>query len=77
MNKQTHPVIKWLLTLVMLIGAITTSLQLHTLTGLIFLLFGNISWTIILLRIREYAGATVFAIMGFGWSLGLIKYFLF
>jgi len=61
----------------MFCGAFTTILQLNVLAGLLFLVSGNIGWAIVLLRIREYAAAVVFVIMGSGWSLGLIKYFFF
>ena len=77
MNKQTNPWIKWSLTALMFCGAFTTSLQLHTLAGLLFLVAGNIGWAVVLLRMKEWAAATVFIIMGSGWSLGLIKYFFF
>ena len=77
MNKQTNPWIKWFLTALMFCGAIITSLQLHTLAGLLFLVSGNVGWAVVLFRLREWAAATVFVIMGSGWSLGLIKYFFF
>jgi len=75
--KQTNPWIKWFLTALMFCGAFTTSLQLNVLAGLLFLVSGNIGWAIVLVRLREYAAAAVFVIMGSGWSLGLIKYFFF
>jgi|TARA_B110000503_G_C7142452_1_gene411449 hypothetical protein len=77
MTKQTNPWIKWLLTSLMLSGAITTSLELNTLLGLSLLVLGNIGWASVLLRIREWAAATVFITMGCSWSLGLINYFFF
>jgi hypothetical protein len=61
----------------MFCGAITTSLQLHNLVGLLFLVTGNIGWAVVLLRMKEWAAAIVFVIMGSGWSLGLIRYFFF
>lgn len=77
MIKQTNPWIKWFLTSLMFCGAITTSLQLNTLLGILCLVLGNTGWAIVLLRMREWAAAIVFIIMGSGWSLGLIKYFFF
>jgi len=77
MTKQTNPWIKWFLTSLMFSGAITTSLQLNTLLGILFLVSGNTGWAIVLLRMREWAAATVFIIMACGWGLGLIKYFFF
>ena len=77
MNKQTNLYIKWFLAVLMLCGAVTTSLQLHDLAGFIFLVLGNFGWAVVLFRLREWAAATVFIIMGGGWSLGLIKYFFF
>lgn len=77
MTRQTNPWIKWFLTALMFCGAITTSLQLHNLVGLLFLVTGNIGWAVVLLRMKEWAAAIVFVIMGSGWSLGLIRYFFF
>jgi len=77
LRQATNPWIKWFLTALMFCGAITTSLQLHPLAGFLFLVSGNIGWAIVLIKIKEWAAATVFVIMGSGWSLGLIKYFFF
>jgi len=77
LKQQTNPWIKWFLTALMFCGALTTSLQLHTLAGLLFLVAGNVGWAAVLLKIKEWAAATVFIIMGTGWGLGLIKHFFF
>jgi hypothetical protein len=77
LKQQNNPWIKWSLTALMFCGAFTTSLQLHTLTGLLFLIAGNVGWAAVLLSMKEWAAATVFIIMGSGWGLGLIKYFFF
>jgi len=77
LKQETNPYIKWFLTFLMFCGAITTSLQLHILSGLLFLVAGNLGWAVVLIRMREYAAAVVFIIMGSGWSMGLIKYFFF
>lgn len=77
MKQQTNPWIKWFLTALMFCGAITTSLQLHPLIGILFLVLGNSGWAIVLIKIKEWAAATVFIIMACGWGLGLIKYFFF
>jgi len=76
-KQQTNPWIKWFLTALMFFGALTTSLQLHTLAGLLFLVSGNVGMAAVCIRIKEWAVAAVFVIMGSGWSLGLIKYFFF
>lgn len=77
MIKQTNPIIKWILTALMFCGAITTSLQYDVLLGSFILFVGNLGWAVVLFRIREWAAMSVFVIMGTGWSLGIIKYFLF
>ena len=77
MKQQTNPIIKWILTALMFCGAITTSLQYDVLLGSFILFVGNLGWAVVLFRIREWAAMSVFVIMGTGWSLGIIKYFLF
>lgn len=68
--------IKWLFTSFMLIGACITSWKLHPYIGLFFLFFGNIGWTVLQYRMREWAALAVFAVMATAWGSGIVKYFL-
>ena len=76
MVKEYLPTIKWICTAFMFCGAIITSLQLHPWLNFVFLSAGNGAWAIILLRMREYAAASVFVIMCTTWSIGLVNYII-
>ena len=67
--------VKWFCTALMFCGALTTSLHLHPWLNFVFLTIGNGAWAIILLRMREWAAASVFVVMCTTWTLGLINYF--
>jgi len=68
---------RWLFSSFMFIGAIFMSFQIHWLTGAFFLFLGNFCWTILFVRKKDYAAASVFIIMATTWVAGLIKHFFF
>jgi len=57
----------------MFCGALITSLKLHPVAGFIFLTLGNASWAVVLLRMKEWAAASVFVVMFCTWFIGLVK----
>lgn len=69
-------ILKWVCTSFMFTGALITSLGLHPIFGYVFLVVGNASWGIVLLRMREWAAASVFVVMFSTWSIGLIRVLL-
>jgi hypothetical protein len=74
--KQHLAKVKWFCTLLMFCGAVSTSLALHPWMNFVFLTVGNGAWAVILLRMREYAAASVFIVMSTTWAVGLINYII-
>ena len=60
----------------MFLGAVFTSLQIFIGLNFALLAVGNGAWAIILIKIREWAAASVFIVMAMTWTIGLIKWIM-
>lgn len=74
---NTHSgTIKWICTGFMLAGSLVTGLKLHPYAGFVLLVLGNAFWSTILLKMREWAAAAVFVIMGMSWFIGFVNHYM-
>ena len=60
----------------MFLGAVFTSLQIFIGFNFALLAVGNGAWAIILIKLREWAAASVFVVMSTTWTIGLIKWIM-